>query len=62
MKQAKNDPFYRMIQYAKEATPEETEETLEAIGQLSDDDLQVADEKTFPIRGGNMTAYAISIE
>ena len=41
------DPFYRLSSNVEEASPEESEEVLEALDSLSDDDLSIASGKRF---------------
>ena len=43
----KKDPFYRLTACVEEASAEETEEILEDIESLSDDDLTIAATKRF---------------
>lgn len=41
----KQDPFYRLTENIKDASPEETEEVLSAINSLSDSDLSISSVK-----------------
>ncbi|MCC6093524.1 MAG: hypothetical protein LIV24_00630 [Eubacterium sp.] len=45
----KQDPFYRLTINARNADPEETEEVLNSIDSLSDDDLEIVSTKHFSI-------------
>jgi hypothetical protein len=42
----KNDPFYKLTSNIELASKEESDEILEAIDSLSDDDLQISSSKT----------------
>jgi hypothetical protein len=43
----KNDPFYRLTVFAKEASQSESDEIISEIEKLSDDDLKIAKVKKF---------------
>ena len=45
----KDDPFYRLTAQIQEASPEETEEILSAVSDLSDDDLAITSSKRFSL-------------
>ena len=45
----KKDPFYKLTVNVQEASKEESEEILSAIGNLSDDDLTVVSRKHFTV-------------
>ena len=45
----KRDPFYRLTVNVEEASAEESEEILEEIEGLSDDDLSIAATKRFTV-------------
>jgi hypothetical protein len=45
----KQDPFYRLTTNVQEASVEESEEILEAIEKMSDDDLTIASTKHFSV-------------
>ena len=47
----KQDPFYRLAVNVENASTEETEEILDEINSLTDDDLQISTVKRF--RAGN---------
>ena len=45
----KNDPFYRLTVCVEDASAEESEELLEEINKLSDDDLTITASKRFTV-------------
>ena len=45
----KKDPFYRLTTNIQEATVEESEEILDEIESLTDDDLTIASSKRFRV-------------
>ncbi len=45
----KRDPYYRLTAQVQDASPEETEEILDAIEDLSDEDLEIASMKRFTV-------------
>jgi hypothetical protein len=45
----KQDPFYRLTTNVQEASVEESEEILTAIGKMSDDDLTITSTKHFSV-------------
>ena len=45
----KNDPFYRLTHNVEDASEEETEELLNKISGLSDDDLTITSSKTITV-------------
>ena len=46
----KKDPFYRLTANVEDATPEENDEILAAIGDLSEDDLEIVSSKEFHVQ------------
>ena len=45
----KRDPFYRLTANVEDASPEESNEILTAVSELSDDDLSISAVKRFAI-------------
>ena len=45
----KQDPFYRLTANVEDASPEESNEILTAVSELSDDDLSISSVKRFAI-------------
>lgn len=45
----KNDPFYKLTANVQDASDEENEEIMNAIEQLTDDDLTIASTKRFTV-------------
>ena len=45
----KRDPFYRLTANVEDASPEESNEILTAVSELSDDDLSISSVKRFAI-------------
>jgi hypothetical protein len=45
----KKDPFYRLTVNVQEASEEESEEILDAIEKMSDDDLTIVSTKQFSV-------------
>ncbi len=45
----KQDPFYRLTVNVEDASPEESNEILTAVSELSDDDLSISSVKRFAI-------------
>lgn len=45
----KQDPFYKLTANIQDASPEETDEVLSAIDNLSDDDLTINSVKTISL-------------
>ena len=46
----KKDPFYRLTANVEDATSEENDEILAAIGDLSEDDLEIVSSKEFHVQ------------
>ena len=47
LEKMKKDPYYRLTVNVQEASEEESAEILDAIGELSDDDLMIETVKHF---------------
>lgn len=47
MQKMKKDPYYRLTVNVQEASPEETDEILKEIEQMSDDDLTIVNSETY---------------
>ena len=45
----KDDPFYRLTAHVQEASAEESEEILSAVGELTDDDLIISSSRRFSL-------------
>ena len=45
----KDDPFYRLTAHVQEASAEESEEILSAVGELTDDDLTISSSRRFSL-------------
>lgn len=49
LEEMKKDPFYRLTANVEDASKEESEEILDEISALSDDDLKISSKKTFTV-------------
>lgn len=49
LKNLKRDPFYRLIANVQQASPDETEEILAKIENMTDDDLTIVSTKQFTV-------------
>ncbi len=45
----KDDPFYRLTAHVQEASAEESDEILSAVGELTDDDLTISSSRRFSL-------------
>lgn len=50
VEELKRDPFYRLSMFAEDASKEETEEILEEIDKLTDDDLTIETVKHLSVK------------
>ena len=44
-----DDPYYKLTANVEEASPEESEDILNAIGSLTDEDMEIASRKSFKV-------------
>lgn len=50
-----NDPYYRLTAMVEEADPEESEEILSAVNEMSDEDMKISVKKTLAADVENQT-------